>query len=347
MSKLIATALVAASCAATLRADFTYQQTTQMTGGALLNMMKMGGPFTRQAREPVVSTHIIKGNRMVTLTKDHASIIDLDKESITQIDFNKKTYSVMTFAEMKQAMDDAVQQAQKQKSNEPTKAEADFKVSAKATGESKTIQGLTAKEMIITMSLEATDKESGRSGAMTIVTDNWMASVPGYDEVKAFHRKMGEKMGYLFGSGMAQLGMMRAETLKGFAEVAKETSKVDGVPVQSVMKMAGAGDGQPGDNSAAQSQQRQQSSSASPGAAAAAGLGRLAGGFGGFGRKKKDDQQQQAQPADQPQQASGPASLIETTTELTSFSSGPADASKFEIPAGFKQVEAEMTRRRR
>ena len=104
MRPLFLTTILAVS-SSLLSAEFTYQQTTQMTGGALLNMMKMGGPFTRQAREPVVSTHIIKGNRMVTLTKDHASIIDLDKESITQIDFNKKTYSVMTFAEMKQAMD--------------------------------------------------------------------------------------------------------------------------------------------------------------------------------------------------------------------------------------------------
>jgi len=41
-------------------------------------------------------------------------------------------------------------------------------------------------------------------------------------------------------------------------------------------------------------------------------------------------------------QASG--SLIEMTTEMNSFSSNPVDASQFEVPAGFKKVEADMKR---
>jgi hypothetical protein len=44
-------------------------------------------------------------------------------------------------------------------------------------------------------------------------------------------------MGYLFASGMASLGQMRPETLKGFKEVAKEMAKAEGVPVESTMKM--------------------------------------------------------------------------------------------------------------
>jgi hypothetical protein len=35
---------------------------------------------------------------------------------------------------------------------------------------------------------------------------------------------------------------------------------------------------------------------------------------------------------------------MELTTELTSFSSGAADSSKFEVPAGFKQVEHDMAK---
>jgi hypothetical protein len=33
---------------------------------------------------------------------------------------------------------------------------------------------------------------------------------------------------------------------------------------------------------------------------------------------------------------------MEMTTELSGFSSGAVDASKFEVPAGFKQVESPM-----
>jgi len=343
--------LILLSACATVQADFTYQETTQMTGGALLTMMRFGGPFTRQAREPIPSTHMIKGNRMVTMTRDHSTVVDLDKETITNIDLNKKTYSVMTFAEMKQMMEDAKarieqRRSQKEASGDPN-VEADFKVSAKATGQSKTIQGLNAKEMMITMAIEGTNTKTGESGAMTINTDTWMASVPGYDEVKDFHKRMAEKMGYLFGSDMAQMSMMRPDIGKGFEQVAKEMGKLDGVPVESLIKISGNGNGTP-DSSSASDQHPQQQQQAAPPATPGAALGRLAGGlggFGGFGRKKKSDDQQQAA-TDHPQQGSSSASatLIETTTELTSYSSGPVDASKFEVPAGFKQVQPETRR---
>src|SRR5712691_1529741 len=114
MRQLFLAAILAASCA-TVRADFTYQQTSQMTGGALFEMMKALGPLARQSREPNVSTVIVKGNRMATVGKDHTTIMDLDKETITEIDAAKKQYSVVTFAQMKEAMQNAMARAQQQK----------------------------------------------------------------------------------------------------------------------------------------------------------------------------------------------------------------------------------------
>ena len=129
---------------------------------------------------------------MATLTKDRATVIDLDKETITTMDLSKKTYTVMTFAEMKQMAQDAAQRMQGRQANQgDSNVEANFKVSAQATGQTKTIQGLNAKQMVITMTMEGTDQKSGQSGAMTVTTDGWFAPVPGYEEVKAFHRKMG------------------------------------------------------------------------------------------------------------------------------------------------------------
>jgi hypothetical protein len=220
---------------ATLRADYTYQSTTRLTG----------------ARDSSATTNFIKGNRMAIVAKNHTTVIDLDKETIVEIDVTKKQYSVITFAQMKQAMQDAVA-----KSN----TEASFKVSAKATGQTKAVGVLKAKELVLTI-----------TGSMDITVDSWLASIPGYEEVKEFHRKMGEKLGYAFASGMPQIAMAQPQSLQGFAEVAKEMNKVEGVPVQSTTKMGSAG---------------------------------------------------------------------ETTTELGSFSSGPVDAAKFEVPAGFKKVDA-------
>src|SRR3569833_2054741 len=84
--------------------DYTYQQTTQITGGSLLRMMKTVGVFSSQARhmgDPIVSTIYLKDIRLADVSPEQIHIIDLDKETITLVDVQKKTYSVMTFEQMK------------------------------------------------------------------------------------------------------------------------------------------------------------------------------------------------------------------------------------------------------
>ena len=89
--------------------------------------------------------------------------------------------------------------------------------------------------------------------------------------------------------------------------------------------------------------------------AAGAALGRLgglAGGLGGFGRKKKPAAEQPAEQAPaKTETASAPASsgdpsgaLMEMTTEMTNFSSGPVDPSKLSVPSGFKEVPNELSK---
>jgi hypothetical protein len=345
-------ATVLCSSAALLHADFTYQETTQMTGGSMMTMLRALGPLTRGAREPIVSTHIVKGNRMATITKDRTSIIDLDKETITTIDNAKKTYSVMTFAEMKQALEEAAKRMEgRQKNDKGENVQAQFKVSAKATGQTKIVQGLNAKEMLITMAMEGKNLDTGDSGAMEISTDAWYAPVPGYNEVKEFQKKMAVKLGNMFGSGMQQIAQMAAvqgrqagqgNMTQGMEQVAKELSKIDGVPVESLVKMGASGTTTGKGSSSEQSQAPpQQEEKQQSGASAIAGA--ALGHFGGFGRHKKEE------PKDEPQakkngQQSASSTLMEMTMTLTSFSSGPADASKFEVPAGYKQVEPDMRR---
>src|SRR6202163_1301896 len=115
--------LILLACLPTcLLADFSYEQSTKITGGMMAGAMKFAGAFSKQAREPLQSTVAVKGNRMFNGNKDHASVIDLDSETITEINFQKKTYSVMTFAEMKQAMEQAMQRAKdapKQQQQQP------------------------------------------------------------------------------------------------------------------------------------------------------------------------------------------------------------------------------------
>lgn len=316
---------------ATLRADFSYQETTKLTGGTLVSILKLGGPFTRKAREPIVSTVLIKGNRMATLGKDSSTIIDLDKETITEINLSKKSYSVVTFAQMRQAMDDAITKAQAQQKKQKKAApqgnvEAKFKVSAKATGKTKKIENLTAKQMVVTMDLEGTDKDTGNSGSMTVIDDAWMATVPGYDQVKAFHQRMAQKMAREFQPELSRMAMSDPRMMQGMAESAKELSKVAGVPVETVMKM---GTGITVDSTDSSSQKQGPSvrdaiTSSIP-----------------FGRKKKNEEP----PPDSKE--SGSALLLEMTTDMTAFSTTAVDTSKFDVPSGFKQVDSDLVKRSR
>jgi hypothetical protein len=265
--------LLAASCAP-LRADFSFQEATQIAGGP--------------AQKPI--TYLIKGNRLAALTKDHIRVTDLDREIVTEIDLVKKTYLVTTFAQVKQGRGtDSV--------------EAKFKVSKKATGQSKPVGVLNADELLITITREDIDS--------VIAVDSWMATVPGYDEVKDFQRKLGQKLGYAFGSQPGLEDM--------FDEVYKELNKAVGVPIEFTVRRGDA---------AAVSAPRPEAPPAPTGVSGA--LGRL-GGIAGLGRKKS--------PTDQPAVSPASGSLVETSTQFTNFSGGPADATKFEVPAGFKKLE--------
>jgi hypothetical protein len=353
-----------------LCADFSYEQTSKLTGGTMATMMRAVGVFSKQAREPMSSRIMVKGDRMVTLSRDNAHVIDLNKETITEINFEKKTYSVITFAQMAQALQEAekkLQEAKAKAAAEGKQAEMDFKASVNETGQSKQINGLNTKEVILTLEMEMTDRQSGQKGAMVVTGDMWLAQgVPGYEEIRDFYLRMMQKLPWTPGSG--GFAMMQPGVGKGMANLMKEASKLDGVPVHQVMRMGlkgeggqMAGAGQP----AEQQQPAPQMPSAGQAAGDAAGrtaagaaggrlgrLGGLAGGLGGLGRRGK--KQEEAPPPPPPPAATdqqtppaggisaAPGSLMEMTTELSGFSSAPVDPSKFEVPAGFKQVESEM-----
>src|SRR5258708_36928897 len=87
-------------------ADFSYEQTSKITGGMMAGMMKFAGAFSKQAREPMVNTVAVKGDRMGHWSAHHASVIDNDKETTTQINFDKKQDSVMTSAQIKPRMEE-------------------------------------------------------------------------------------------------------------------------------------------------------------------------------------------------------------------------------------------------
>ena len=335
--------LLAAS--SSLLADFSYEESSRITGGAVAAAMKVAAVFSKQAREPMRSTVLLKGNRMAHINNTSGSIIDLDKETITNIDFQKKTWSVMTFAEMQRAMQQTVEKSKENAAKksgdtgEQPNVDMQFKVSVNPTGQSRTVNGLATSERLMRVDMEMVDEKTGQKSTMVVTTDAWVTpKVPGYDELLEFYKKMAQKLAFVPG----QMAMMaRPNLAKGMTVMAKESGKLEGVPVYETIRMGGEGTqaqaGPPGE------QPKQQTQQPSVGSA----LGGALGGRFGLGRKK----QQQDPP---PQQDSQPAAdnsaaglLLEMVKETGNFSSAPVDPAKFEAPAGFKQVKSEMPGRAR
>lgn len=320
--------------AGSLMADFSYHETSKVTGGAMAGMLKVAGVFSKQAREPIEATVALKGNRMAHRSANHLSIIDLDKKTITEVDLQKKQYSVMTFEQMKQALEEM---SRKMKDNKNQDAEMNFKVSADATGKRKQIAGYDAKEVLIKMTMEGTDKKSGQKGAMVIYSDVWMADgIPGYAEVRDFYKKMAAELNWAPGGNMF---MSQPEIAKGMSEAFKEVANQNGAPVFQMVTMGGEGTPAPSGEPGAAPQKEQK-----PKVSAGSMLGGALGGRFGLGRKKQqpDEQQQEDAKAQQGQQA---GTLLEMQTEYSAFAQ-TADASLFDIPAGFKQVEPDLKRAR-
>lgn len=354
-----------------LMADFTYEQSSKITGGAMAGMMKLAGAFSKAAREPQVSSISVKGDRMLSHHGESAQVIDLNKETITEINFKNKTYSTITFAQMKRAIEEMSRKMQQErdKNSDQPKGDVKFKASVKETGQTKQIQGMNTKEMIMKLDMEGTDQQSGQKGSMQVVADMWMApTISGYEEVRSFYSRMAQKMAWTPGS-MGMGSMMQPGMSEGMGELAKQASKLDGIPVLQVTKIGTVAEGQdlstmPSQPAGEQPQMPnagEAAGNAAGGAAAGAITSRLGkagaiggalGGFGGFGRKKKQQEEQAPPPEPVPQKteasappAQGGGVLMELTSELTGFSSATVDGSKFDVPAGFKQVENEMVKR--
>lgn len=341
-------------------ADYSYRETTQVTGGSMLRMMKMAGTFSSQARkigEPVISTVYLRGNQMARESADSIEIIDLDKETITQIDKTRRSYSVITFEQLRQQVQKAQQEMQKQQAQKGTEnVTMSFEAHVRETGAGKEISGVATRESILTLNAKATDQKTQQSGTMAITNDMWLATdVPGYEAMRDFYTHMAQKMS-VFGSGM-DLNMSRMlgqnpGASQAWSDMAKEMQKIKGVPVMQVMRMGTTTDGKPlpaaseaplPPDTSPDMPTASEVAKESAASAVKSKLGVL-GGFGGFGKKKKEAPQPADQKPAQADQATQPASvvLMETQTTTSDFSTGTIDASHFEVPAGYKLVESAM-----
>jgi hypothetical protein len=203
-------------------ADASFQSTTQITGGTLVDTLKQVSFISKNLKEmlaPTSTLTMVHGNQKAEIDKDSTTITDLDKETITHIDNLKKTYTVTTFAEMRQAfqqmpaqmakMETQMEQAQPQgKPLPPSDVKTSFDVKVNNTGVTKVVNGLNAQEQVIILTMHVTmvtpppatgqhpaDPNAPTSIDYTITTDTWVApDPPEIKEVHDFDIRFGQKL---------------------------------------------------------------------------------------------------------------------------------------------------------
>jgi hypothetical protein len=336
-------ATLVAATATVIRADVHTDQKTHVEfAGALGRVVNIFGG--KAAREGVVSSIAVKGDREARMTGQTGQIVDLNEEKIYDLDLRNKTYKVTTFDElrrqMQEAEDKAQQQADKAEGGSARQAAPEEKekevvsdVQVKNTGETKTINGFHTHESIVTVTTHEKGKKIEDSGGMITTADLWLApKIAAMDEITAFAIRYAQKLygPMLAGLSPAQVGTAAAMyplMKQALSRVNPELQKLDGSPIMTTLTFDNVKSKADMDEEARQKREEQQQAE-NKDDDSGGGLGGLLGGFAKRAASKRLGGDSE------PQQRS---TVLTSTTEILKVSTTVA-AADLEIPAGFRQV---------
>lgn len=297
--------------------------------------------------------------------RSSADIVRLDRDLMWSLDLQKKQYTEMSFAELREAMEkgmaDARAEMESPGSERARDVEMTYKVDVQRPGKKEKVNGFDAENVIVTITATPKDRKTGESaGSYTLKMDQWLsAQVPGQAEVTAFYRRYAEKMGFdpqmqhQFAGLMAQYG----DALK---QAAEKTKDLKGYPVRSTVTVSFGAELTPEqqaqvEKSRAEAQARRaeektkQEAKEDDEAKVQAGVslssGNVGGAIGGLlGRKLGKSAEKKAEASASSQgSGSGAPGGFTATTDILSVTTGAAGVS-FDVPSDFKKVERKTTK---
>ncbi|MEO8682778.1 MAG: hypothetical protein ABI665_27260 [Vicinamibacterales bacterium] len=325
-------ALTAAFLAAgvhVIHADVRAEQKTKVQlGGAIGKVVNIFGG--KAARDGITSSVAVKGDRKATITDQSGQIIDLSEEKIYDLDLKKKTYTVVTFAELRKRMEDARKKAaeeakkeqprdEKPAAKDPNAKEYEVDFAVKNTGEQKAINGFNTHQSIVTITVREKGKTLEQSGGVTMTTDMWLApKVAAMTELQQFDLRYAQKLYGPMVTGASPQDMATAMALypqikPALEKMRAEGGKIDGTPILTTTTMDAV-------KSADQVAQEQKSGGSGEAPKSIGGM------LGGLGKKmaKKDEAPKST------------ATFLTSTLEMLKLTTDvPADA--VAIPAGFRE----------
>ncbi len=295
--------------------------------GALGRMMGfLGG---KAAKEGIIQTVAVKGNRMMTSGESSGQIIDLDEQKIYDLDMKKKTYEVVTFDEMRRRMKEAQEKAAKaatqEQGQQPSgekQMEIDF--SLKESGQTKTINGFDCREFVMTVTAREKGKTLEQGGGMVMTSHIWMApAIQATKEIAEFHMRylkalMGSE-GMPGGADQMVMALAMYPAMKDMmGKVQVESGKMDGTAILTESTMESV------KNPEQASADSRKQESDSGGVSSIRGIG------GMLGRKMTRKKEEPAG------QQTNKSTILTSTHEIMKVSTSVA-SSDLAIPAGFKE----------
>jgi hypothetical protein len=317
-SALILSFGLACLSGAVARADVKTQEKGHVKfEGALGRVVNFFGG--KAAREGIVSTVAVGGDRKATLNDASGQIIDLGEEKVYDLDLKKKTYKVTTFEEVRRRIQEARERAEKEAAEadgdtreEPAERgrelEMDFDV--KETGAKKDLAGYSTRQVVVTITVREKGKTLEESGGLVLTTDSWLApTIAALKEVQEFDARYARQIDSAAAGASAEQLAAAMAMFPGLQEAMKrmqdEGSRLDGTPLESTMRVESV-------KSPDQMAQNQEESSG--------------GGLGGMlARRLKKTREQ------------SPRSTILTINHQVLSVSTTVAAEDLQIPAGFKE----------
>lgn len=242
---LVATALAALVITPLSAEVKTRQRLHVKLEGALGKIYNMFGG--KGAREGMLSTVAVKGNRKAVMSESGGQIIDISEEKIYDVDAKKKEYRVTTFEELRRRMKEEQERAEKEvareEGREPKKEEGprkewEFDFKADETGQKKQIAGYDTRQVIMTVTMREKGKALEESGGIVLTADTWFGpDIPALKELVDFDRRYYEK---LYGTEVMGMAANQAAMILAMYPMLKEANdrlKKEGTKLQGTALM--------------------------------------------------------------------------------------------------------------
>ena len=321
--------------AAPAYADIKKEERNQVSFSGMLGKVAnfFGG---RATKEGVISTVAVSGDRKMTMTGDTTGqIVDLREERIYELDLRRKTYTVMTFEQLRQRLREAEAKARENAAKQPKEEQApnqgkeveiDFDI--KNTGQTKAINGYDTRQVVATVTVREKGRTLEQSGGLVMTVDTWLTKSVSLKEIADFDRRYYEKLAGPIMAVDAQQMATAMAMFPGLKEAFTRLSREDfgGTAIQTTTTTEAV-------KSAEQMKQQAAGGSSASSDEKTNPLS-VGGAIGGFMRRRQ--QQQEKEAAAKPNADASRSTFMTMNNEVLKITSN-VTAVELAMPAGFKE----------